>query len=213
MKPLASPRHDTMTSPALALKDPGADRGNATRDADVIRPRPDRSRGRLPDLPAAASPASPSGAAANRSHPLGTLYLLTLLAAVDGSLVALGASGTLDSLGGAITVGLTVIAGFGSWLAARQAFARPDRSRRDLAVLATLGLLTLAATVASVWVGTALRSAVQLHVLPKAAGLVMCAIAAETAGLRLPRLGRVPAPLAILAGAILLEAGSAWIPS
>jgi hypothetical protein len=166
--------------------------GAAEPDREVVRP---------PNLPAAARPA------------LGNLYLLTLLSTVDGSLVVLAAGGQLSSLGGAVAVGLTVIAGAGSWLAARQAFAGRRPGGADLRALGALGLVTAAATVASVWLGTTLGNAVALHVLPKAAGVALFLVAAEVGGLRVPRLRGVPlAPLAV-AGAALAEVALRWIPS
>ena len=161
--------------------------GGATRDEVLARPR----------LPAAAA------------KPLSTLYLLTLMSAADGSIVALAAAGALDTLGGAVAVGLTVIAGAGSWLAARQAFGgRPGRA--GLRALALLGAITTLATVASAWLGATLGEAVRLHVLPKAAGAVLCLLAAEVAGLRVPRVRGLPLPAAALGAALLLEAVAQW---
>lgn len=152
-------------------------------------------------LPAAAAPAK--GASA--------VFVLTLLSAVDGSLLALAAAGQLETLGGALTVGLLVIAGAGSWLAARSAFGGRPRDGRDWAVLAGLGVLTLASTAMAAWLGQTLAQAVTLHVLPKAAGVVVLLVAAEVAGLRLPKLarGRLPLPLAALALGAVLEV-AAW---
>jgi hypothetical protein len=180
--------HIPMPDPARAPRD--------ASDREVVRP---------PSLPAAAAGVSARPRVAN-------LYLLTLLSTVDGSLVVLAAGGQLSSLGGAVAVGLTVIAGAGSWLAARQAFGgRPGKD--GLRSLALLGVVTVAATVASVWLGTALGNAVALHVLPKAAGIALFLVAAEVGGLRVPTLRGVPlAPLAV-AGAAVLEVALRWIPS
>lgn len=141
---------------------------------------------------------------------VGDLFTLTLLSAVDGSLVALAVAGRLESLGGALTVGLLVIAGAGSWLAARSAFGGRRRTARDWLLLGLLGALTLASTVASAWVGLALGQAATLHVLPKAAGLALFAVAGDVAGLRLPRPGRVPLAAHVLALAALAEVALAW---
>jgi hypothetical protein len=146
----------------------------------------------------------PPAAAAGGGVP--SLFALTLLSAADGSLLALAAAGRLSTLGGALTVGLLVVAGAGSWLAARQAFAgrRPDA--RGWRALGLLGVLTLASTVASAWLGSALGEAVTLHALPKAAGVVLLLLSAEMAGVRMPRPGRVPLPVAALAAGFALEA-------
>ena len=143
---------------------------------------------------------------------MANLFTLTLLSAVDGSLLALAASGQLASLGGAVATGLTVIAGAGSWLAARDAFRHGVRTRRDWAMLAALAVATLAATVASVWLGASLGHAMSLHVLPKATGVVLFLVAAEVAGLRLPRPKRLPLPAVVLAAALALEGALQWIP-
>ena len=60
------------------------------------------------------------------------------------------------------------------------------------------------------WLGSTLGSAVELHVLPKAAGIVLVLIAAEVAGVRLPRLRHAPLPVLALVSGLLLEGGY-WI--
>ena len=138
------------------------------------------------------------------------LFTLMLLSAVDGSLLVLAAAGRLESLGGAVAVGLLVVAGAGSWFAARSAFAGRRRTGRDWLLLGALGVATLAATAGSVWLGVALGQAVTLHVLPKAAGLALFAIGAEVAGLRVPRPARVPLAIHVLALAGVAEVLLAW---
>jgi hypothetical protein len=160
-------------------------------------------------LPAAAEGAA--GRENRNARRLGPLNVLTLLSAVDGSLLALAAGGQLRSLGGAVAIGLTVVAGAGSWLAAQHAFAgRPGR--RDLVALSLLGLVTVAATLLSALLGTALGAAMALHVLPKAAGVVLFLVAAEVAGIRLPAPGRLPLPALGLAAGAVLEVAIRWTP-
>lgn len=175
-------------APAAARVAP--DDGHASDDV-VSPPRP-----RLP--PAAA-------------RPVASLFLLTLLSAVDGSLLALAAAGRLTTLADAVTIGLVVVAGAGSWLAANEAFARRRRGHADWALLGLLGVLTLASTLASAWLGLRLGAALTLHVLPKGAGVVLALVAAEVAGLRLPRAGRVPLPVAGLAAVLALEVALQWM--
>lgn len=164
---------------------------SAGDDDDVLAPAPRK----LP--PAAARPVS-------------SLFVLTLLSAVDGSLLVLAAAGRLTSLADAVTIGLVVVAGAGSWLAANQAFAGRRRTGADWRALALLGVLTLASTVAAVWLGQRLGAAVTLHVLPKAAGLVLFIVSAEVAGLRVPKAGRVPLPVAGIALALAAEVALQW---
>lgn len=169
---------------------------------------------RMPPAAASAVGGRPAPGGRQRdpgSPPLTGLFVLTLLSAADGSLLALAAAGRLTSLGDAVTVGLVVVAGAGSWLAANQAFAGRRRTGADWAALGLLGALTLAATVASVWLGQRLGAAVTLHVLPKAAGAVLFLVSAEVAGLRVPRAGRVPLPVAGIALAVVLEVGLQWM--
>lgn len=180
---------------AVTLRAPRADLsrepiGPDAGDDVLAKPKP-----RLP--PAAARPVS-------------SLFVLTLLSAVDGSLLALAAAGRLASLAGAVTVGLVVVAGAGSWLAANQAFAGRRRTRSDWTALGLLGALTLVSTLASVWLGTRLGDALTLHVLPKGAGVVLFLVGAEVAGLRLPKLGRVSLPALGLGIALALEVALQW---
>lgn len=182
---------------------------DAPADGDVLAP----AARRLP--PAAAGSVPPHGEpasakAAHATRPLSSLFVLTLLSAVDGSLVALAAAGRLTTLTDAVTIGLVVVAGAGSWLAANQAFAGRRRSRADWGALALLGVATLVSTVASVWLGQRLGEALTLHVLPKAAGLVLFLVGAEVAGLRVPRAGRVPLPVAGIAIALAAEVALQW---
>jgi len=194
----------------------GRARPRAARPAS--RPPPPRQRdgdgivAEQPDgLPAAAADVGPGRPAREPRDGVSSLFGLTLLSAVDGSLLALAAAGQLETLGGALAVGLLVIAGAGSWLAARVAYGGRRRDGRDWATLAALGAITVASTAAAAWLGQGIAQAMTLHVLPKAAGVVALLVAAEVAGLRLPRLakGRVPLPFAALGAGIVLEA-AAW---
>lgn len=183
----SAPRAD-LTSAHAAPSEP---------DDDVLAP----SKPRLP-------PAAARGGAARA--PLAPLFVLTLLSAIDGSLLALAAAGRLTSLADSVTVGLVVVAGAGSWLAANQAFAGRRRAGADWAALGLLGVLTLASTLGAVWLGARLGDALTLHVLPKGAGLVLFLVGAEVAGLRLPKAGRLPLPLAALGLVLALEVGLQW---
>jgi len=170
-----------------------------------IRRRPFVPRDALGrDIPAAALPL------ASARSGVSNLYLLTLLSAVDGSLVLLAASGQLATLGGALTVGLTVVAGAGAWIAAQQAFGSRPRTQRDVRSLGILAVITVASTVASAAVGLRLGQSVTLHVLPKAAAVVLFLVAAEVGGWRLPRPARVPMPLWVTGAAGALEVASRW---
>lgn len=192
---------------------PREDRDISNEPSSSRRSRDSREALLRTRLPAAATPLAPvPPSQPQRSGAVANLYLLTLLSAADGSLLLLAASGQLSTIGGAVTVGLTIVAGAGAWIAASQAFDGRPRTRRDHATLAALGAITIAATVASVAIGQQLGSAMTLHVLPKAAGLVLMLVAIEVAGWRLPRVARVPAPLWATGAAGALEVGIRWIP-
>lgn len=118
-------------------------------------------------------------------------------------MLILAAGGAFASLASSVLVGLSVLAGFGAWLAAQETFG--GRVNRDgWRQLAALGIVTSVATLASVWAGVQLATAVQLHVLPKVAGLVLCLMGADVAGLALAR-GRFTqvASAALGAGALV----------
>lgn len=131
---------------------------------------------------------------------------MTSLPAVDGTIFALAAQGAFDSVGGAVLAGLTVIAGASAWMAARREFA-DDAGAPALALVAAAS--TLAAVAAAV-AGATVGARVELTVFPAAAGVSLMVIAAEVAGLRVPRLARVPLPAACVAIGALAEV-AAWI--
>ena len=139
-----------------------------------------------------------------------TVLLMTTLAAVDGSILLLAAKGTLNGWSAAVTVGLTMISGAGAWIAARQAFAH-RRGFKDHLVLAALALPPIVATVAAAAAGVWLGSAVELIVLPRAVGIILLLVAAEVGGLRLPKPGKVPLPVAGTGAAGGLEVLAHWM--
>ena len=166
-----------------------------------------RPFGKNPEARAATAPRparAPKQAVSN-------LLLMTCLGAVDGTVLLMAAAGALQSVGAAVVVGLTVVSGAGAWIAAYQAFGGRHRTAADYRLLAGIALLSVTATVAAAWVGMALGEALRFHVLPKAVGVVLFLVAAEVAGLRLPRPGRAPLPVVALAAAGLLEVAH-WIP-
>lgn len=160
---------------------------------------------------ASAAPAPSHAAATPVRRDASNLLLMTCLGAVDGTVLLLAAGGALSSVGAAVVVGLTVVSGAGAWIAAYQAFGGRQRTAGDYRLLAGIALLSVTATVAAAWVGMAIGEALRFHVLPKAVGVVLFLVAAEVAGLRLPRPGRAPLPLVAVAAAGLLEVVH-WIP-
>ncbi len=136
------------------------------------------------------------------------LLVMTCLGAIDGTIVLLAATGGLSSWSAAIVAGLTIVTGVGAWLAARDAFA----GGREWFTLGAIAIISTTATVAAAWLGVHLGAAVTLHVLPKAAGIFLCVLGAQMAGLRIPSPQHVPAPLAVLAGGLALEGIVQWTP-
>ncbi len=173
----------------------------------------------VPRGPAAAARGVCGKQARKMRGDLGNVLLLTTLGAVDGTIILLAATGGLTSLEAAITVGLTVITGAGAWIAAREAFAGPRYPHDGAAAalgrhtaLVGIALISTVATVTAAWLGASLGQAMTFHVLPKVAGIVLGLVALEVGGVRLPRPGHVPAPLAVIAAGISLEVAWAWIP-
>lgn len=169
-------------------------------------------------LPASGKPTGAAAAAMlARREPgaLNAVFMMCTLAAVDGTVLLLAASGRLSSPAGAMVVGLNVIAGAGAWLAARDAFAGRSWHAADVGALAALGVAIIGSTVAAAWLGLRL-GAIDLVVLPKAAGLVLLLIGAQIAGVRLPHPARLPLPVFATVSAVVLEllshAEAAWIP-
>lgn len=161
--------------------------------------------------PEARAATAPRPAAQAPEQAVSNLLLMTCLGAVDGTVLLMAAAGALASVGAAVVVGLTVVSGAGAWIAAYQAFGGRHRTARDYRLLAGIALLSVTATVAAAWVGMTLGDALRFHVLPKAVGVVLFLVAAEVAGLRLPRPGRAPLPVVALAAAGLLEVVY-WLP-
>lgn len=137
-----------------------------------------------------------------------TLLAITILGALDGTIVILSARGALNSLTGALTVGLTVIGGAGAWITARQTF-QGTRIRNQWRILAIMALTTSLATVGAAWVGQQIQD-VSLLILPRMAGLVLLLISLEVGGLSLPRIRKIPLPVAFVATGALLEVLLQW---
>lgn len=147
-------------------------------------------------------------ASARRASPA-SLLMLTCLGALDGTIVVLAASGRLSSLSAAVLIGLTVVSGTGAWITARNVFAGRTGWQGHL-LLGGLAAVSISAVVAAAWLGSTLGNAVQFHVLPKVAGVVLVLVAAEIGGFRLPRPAHLPLPVVALAAGLFLEGGY-WI--
>lgn len=157
-----------------------------------------------------------SSGQAHRRTPLAAvrgsnLLVLTSLAAVDGTIFLLAAGGALSSLGGALVAGLTVIGGAGAWLTAREEYGRREMAPRDWVEIGSVAAIAIPATVAAAAAGAWLAGAVQLVVLPYAAGVVILLVAAQIYGVELPDLRGLPLTIVTLIAAIVLEVSLAWI--
>lgn len=138
------------------------------------------------------------------------LLVLTTLGAVDGTIFLMAASGALSHLQGALVAGLTVVGGAGAWLTAQEEFGSAPLSGAERIRLATIAAVAVGATLLAAALGAYIAGAVQLVVLPKAAGLVLLIVAVEIAGVDLPKLRGLPLAVVALVGAIVLEV-TAWI--
>lgn len=137
-----------------------------------------------------------------------TVLAITLLGALDGTIVVLSARGYFNEIGSAIAVGLTVIAGAGAWITARQSF-HGVRVRNQWRVLAIMALVSSLATAGAAWLGGEL-GALTLLVLPRVAGLVLLLIALEVGGLSLPRIQRIPLPALLIVAGFAAEGVAQW---
>lgn len=144
--------------------------------------------------------------------PRSGLLLLTSLCSIDGTMMMLAATGALSSLGGAVVAGLTVVAGVGSWLAARREFGGRRLTGEDALALTLVALVaTVAATLSGVVAALLATGAWELAVLPRAGGVVLLLLALEIGGVRLPRIRGVPPTVALVAASVLLEGVVQWI--
>jgi hypothetical protein len=149
----------------------------------------------------------PSGATSHASP--GALLMLTCLGALDGTIMLLAATGRLNSAAAAVLVGLTVVSGTGAWIAARSVFAGRDGWSGNLLLLG-MAAISIGATLGATWLGLTIGTAVQLHILPKVAGIVLMLVAMEVGGVRLPKVHNASLPALALVSGLLLEGGY-WI--
>lgn len=145
---------------------------------------------------------------------LGPTHLLTVttISALDGTLLLLVAAGTLETLTGAITTGLTVIAGGGAWVTARELYGGRPLRGRDRTTLGLIALVAIPLALGAVWVASRTGLTAGLQYLPHAAGFVLLLLAADITGLRLPRPAGAPLPALVVAGTAILEVFAHWTP-
>lgn len=133
------------------------------------------------------------------------LFLMTTLGAATGQVPALAADGVLANPTVAITVGLTVVAGVGAFLAAvEEATLETARGR---AVFTTTALLSIGVNVAAAGVGVAASQMASLEHLRYFAAAALGLIAWEIArneALQAP--GGVPVPGVVVAAGVAVEA-------
>lgn len=133
------------------------------------------------------------------------LFLMTTLGAATGQIPALAADGLLASPAVVVTVGLTVVAGVGAFLAAiEESTLETQRGRR---VFTATAILSILANVAAAGIGIAISQVASLEHMRYFAALALGAIAFEIArgqAIHLPR--GVPAPAALIVAGVLVEA-------
>ncbi len=133
------------------------------------------------------------------------LFLMTTLGAATGQIPALAADGLLASPAVVVTVGLTVVAGVGAFLAAiEESTLETERGRRVFTATAVLSIL---ANVAAAGLGVAISQIATFEHMRYFAALALGAIAVEIARGRAIQLPRgVPAPAALIVAGVLVEA-------
>lgn len=136
----------------------------------------------------------------------GDLLFFTSISSLDGTLFLLALNGTLSSITGILATGLGVTAGAGAWLSAHQGYGPPEarqsayRTRLVLTALVAAGL-----SIGAVALAGAIGDHLTLRVVPKAAALALVSSGAGLVGVRLPRVFRVPLPIALVTGSLLAE--------
>lgn len=133
------------------------------------------------------------------------LFLMTTLGAATGQISVLAANGVLVDPAVVVTVGLTVVAGVGSFLAAVEE-TRLDHERGRIVFTATMGLSVLV-NVAAAGAGAIAAHAVTFEHLRYFAAAALGVIAFEIArdqAVTLPR--GVPAPAFVIVLGVLVEA-------
>lgn len=132
------------------------------------------------------------------------LFLMTTLAAATGHVPILAAEGSLASPAVVVTVGLTLVAGVGAFMAAIDE-AHLGRPRGRLVFTAT-ALLSIGANVASASLGVAFAQLVSLDLVRYFAALALAAVAVEIASQRTFSLPHgVPLPSALVAVGLVVE--------
>ncbi|HWG91151.1 MAG TPA: hypothetical protein VNZ52_09930 [Candidatus Thermoplasmatota archaeon] len=136
------------------------------------------------------------------------LALFTVLPAVDGTLFSLGAAGAFANPVTSTTVGLTVIAGAGSWLSAREEFGPWTRGHRKRFLL--LGLLAAALAVAAGAAGAFIGAHLSLVAIPIGAAVALALLGVAVAGAKLPQPLGLPLPAWSVVAAVVVEVALAW---
>ena len=140
------------------------------------------------------------------------LFFLTIVASLDGSVFLLAASGKLSTPTGAILAGLTVVAGVGSWIAARAEYGNRTLDRVDYALLSLKAAIVTATTIAAAALGILVAGTGRTFVvLPIGGGVVFALLALEVSGLPVPRVRRVPLPFFALGLFVIAEVTAQWI--
>lgn len=128
------------------------------------------------------------------------LLLVTAAPALNGSVVTLAASGGLGDPLVLVGLALTGIGGAGAFTLASLEFG----PRGDRPLLWAIAALSTVLIVSAALAG-ALLSAAERPWLRIGGGLAALAVAAQVAGLRVPTLRGVPAPLALAGAGAFLE--------
>lgn len=132
------------------------------------------------------------------------MFLMTTLGAATGQVPLLAAEGSLASPGVVVTVGLTLVAGVGAFLAAiDEAQLGQPRGRR---VFTATALLSILANVAAAGVGVAFAQLVTIEHVRYFAALALGVVAVEIASQRSLSLPHgVPVPGALVAVGLVVE--------
>jgi hypothetical protein len=132
------------------------------------------------------------------------LFLMTTLGAATGQVPVLAAEGSLASPGVVVTVGLTIVAGVGAFLAAIEETSLDDP--RGRVVFTATAALSIVANVAAAGIGLAFAHLVTLDHVRYFAALALGVVALEIASQRAFTLPRgVPVPGVLVVVGLLVE--------
>ena len=140
------------------------------------------------------------------------LLLLTVLAAVDGNLFCLGATGVLIHPANIAAVAITCIGGVGSWIVAAEEYKGgiQGEKRKEFALIFTISSF---ATIVAASLGATFGLIFDFNVFRYFAGVAVLCIALAVCGVRIPDIPclNLPLPTLLITVGLVCQIGGVWI--